>query len=244
MSNETEEIRIKPVQLLVEGNDERNFFEAFIDHLSINVQVQSFDRKNFCSKCGQSIPDIQIQNFKSKDKLRKFLPMFVVAPGFRDKVQSIGIVRDADCSARSAFQSVQDALRNANAKLLEDDKLPVPDCPEKREVKDKLAVEVLILPGGDRTKGMLETLLCQTFAGTKIDGCIDEFFQCVEPLLKEPIKKHREDKARAFAYLTTRPNPHHSVGVAAKKKDWDLDSPVFGRVRSFLERIVVLPRVK
>ena len=233
MPNEIEEIRIESaVQLLVEGNDERNFFEAFIDHLSINVQVQSFDRKNFCSKCGQTIPDIQIQNFKSKDKLRKFLPMFVVTPGFRDKVQSIGIVRDADCFARSAFQSVQDTLRKVE--------LPVPDCPEKREVKDKLAVEVLILPGGNRT-GMLETLLCESFAGTKIDGCIDEFFQCVEPLLKEPIKKHREDKARAFAYLTTRSNPHHSVGVAAKKKDWDLDSPVFGRVRSFLERIVVLP---
>ena len=242
MSNETEEIRIKPVQLLVEGNDERNFFEAFIDHLSINVQVQSFDRKNFCSKCGQTIPDIQIQNFKSKDKLRKFLPMFVVAPGFRDKVRSIGIVRDAEMqdvekSAENAFKSVQDALKNAG--------LPAPDCPEKRKVDGRLAVEVLILPGGDRTKGMLETLLCQTFAGTEIDSCIDKFFQCVEPLLREPIKEHQKDKARAFAYLTTRPNPHHSVGVAAKKKDWgDLDSPVFGRVRSFLERIVVLPGVK
>ena len=240
MSNETEEIRIESeFQLLVEGNDERNFFEAFIDHLSINVQVQSFDRKNFCSKCSQSIPDIQIQNFKSKDKLRKFLPMFVVAPGFRDKVRSIGIVRDAEMqdaekSAENAFKSVQDALKNAG--------LPAPDCPEKRKVDSRLAVDVLILPGGDHTKGMLETLLCQTFAGTEIDSCIDKFFQCVEPLLREPIKEHQKDKAKAFAYLATRPNPHHSVGVAAKKKDWgDLDSPVFGRVRSFLERIVVLP---
>ncbi len=236
MSNETEEIRIKPVQLLVEGNDERNFFEAFIDHLSINVQVQSFDRKNFCSKCGQTIPDIQIQNFKGKDKLRKFLPMFVIAPGFRDKVRSIGIVRDADKSAEGAFQKVQDTLRNAE--------LPVPDCSEKRKVDGRLAVDVLILPGGNQT-GMLETLLCQSFAGTEVDGCIKEFFQCVKPLLEKPIKPHQKDKAQAFAYLATRPNPHHSVGVAAKKKDWgDLDSPVFGRVRSFLERIAVLPEIE
>lgn len=216
------------VQLLVEGNDVRNFFEAFIKHHSKKL----------------SLEEIQIQNFGGVTELSDFLEGFVGITGFH-KVRSIGIVRDAEDSAKGAFQSVQDALRNANAKLLEDDKLPVPDCPEKREVKDKLAVEVLILPGGDHTKGMLETLLCQTFAGTKIDGCIDKFFQCVEPLLEEPIKEHRKDKARAFAYLATRPNPHHSVGVAAKKKDWgDLDSPVFGRVRSFLERIAVLPEIE
>ena len=132
---------------------------------------------------------------------------------------------------------------NANAKLSEDDKLPVPDCPEKREVNDKLAVEVLILSGGNRT-GMLETLLCQTFAGTKIDGCISEFFQCVEPLLEKPIKPHQEDKARAFAYLALRPDSHHSVGVAAKQGCWDLDHEVFGRIREFLKRIVVFSEIE
>lgn len=31
------------IQLLVEGNDQRNFFEAFTSHLSIsNVQIQNF----------------------------------------------------------------------------------------------------------------------------------------------------------------------------------------------------------
>ena len=35
------------VQLLVEGNDQRNFFEAFTSHLSIaNVQVQNFGGVN------------------------------------------------------------------------------------------------------------------------------------------------------------------------------------------------------
>lgn len=153
MLNETEEIQIESkIQLLVEGNDERNFFEAFIKHHSEML----------------SIKDIQIQNFKGKDKLCKFLPMFVVAPGFRDKVRSIGIVRDADCSARSAFQSVQDTLRKV--------RLLVPDCPEKPKTNGKLTVNVLILPGGVHKKGMLETLLCQTFAGTEIGGCIGKFF--------------------------------------------------------------------
>lgn len=147
------------VQLLVEGNDVRNFFEAFIKHHSKKLSLRK----------------IQIQNFGGVSELRDFLEGFVSMTGFHN-VRSIRIVRDAEMqdaekSAENAFKSVQDTLKNAE--------LPVPDCPEKREVKDKLAVEVLILPGGDHKKGMLETLLCQTFADTEIDGCIDEFFQCV-----------------------------------------------------------------
>lgn len=209
------------VQLLVEGNDVRNFFEAFIKHHSKEL----------------SLGKIQIQNFGGVTELSDFLEGFVGITGFH-KVRSIGIVRDAEDSAKGAFKSVQGALKNAG--------LPAPDCPEKRKKDDKPAVEVLILPGWDHTKdtkGMLETLLCQTFAGTEIDGCIDKFFQCVEPLLKEPIKKHRKDKARAFAYLATLSDSHHSVGVAAKQAYWDLDHKVFDGIREFLKGIVASSKI-
>lgn len=224
-----EEIKEEAVQLLVEGNDVRNFFEAFIKHHSKKL----------------SLEEIQIQNFGGVSELRDFLEGFVSMTGFHN-VRSIGIVRDAEMqdaeksaenAAENAFKSVQGALKNAE--------LPVPDCPEKRKVDGKLAVEVLILPGGDHKEGMLETLLCQTFAGTKIDDCISEFFQCVEPLLEEPIKKHRKDKARAFVYLATRPKPpHSSMGLAVERRCWDPNHKVFDGIREFLKRIVVLPGVK
>ena len=39
------------VQLLVEGNDERNFFEAFAEHLALgNVQTQVFGGKINCAR--------------------------------------------------------------------------------------------------------------------------------------------------------------------------------------------------
>lgn len=227
--NETEEIRIESkIQLLVEGNDERNFFEAFIKYHSEKLSLRK----------------IQIQNFKGGTQFNAFLRSFVNMSGFYDEVWSIGIVRDAEMqdaeksaenAAENAFKSVQGALKNAE--------LPVPDCPEKRKVDGKLAVEVLILPGRDHKKGMLETLLCQTFAGTKIDDCISEFFQCVEPLLREPIKEHQKDKAKAFAYLATRSDSHHSVGVAAKQGCWDLDHKVFDGIREFLKRIVASSKI-
>ncbi len=94
------------IQLLVEGNDPRNFFEAFVEHLSL--------------------ANIQIQNFGGVQELPNFLPVFVKKPNFQT-VQSIGIVRDAESNAKGAFQSVQSALKKA-----EQVNLPVPDRPEKR----------------------------------------------------------------------------------------------------------------
>ena len=196
------------VQLLVEGNDQRNFFEAFTSHLEI--------------------ANVQIQNFGGVSQLRDFLEGFVGATGFRETVQSLGIVRDAETSAGGAFQSVQSALSNAS--------LPVPDSPAER-TDTSPAVTVLILPGDNR-QGMLETLLCESFADNPVEECIDDFFKCVESLPDMSMKN--PDKARAHAYLTTKPNPHFSVGVAAKNDYWDLDHSVFSTVRDFLRMIAAI----
>ena len=191
-----------PIQLLVEGNDQRNFFEAFIEHLSLD--------------------NIQIQNFRGVSELRGFLLVLVNAPGFRETVKSVGIVRDAETSAQAAFQSVRSSLENAG--------LPVPNQPERRAGSSPAAT-VLILPG-DNSPGMLETLLNETFANTPEEACINAFFECVEGSSGVPIQ--RPHKARAQAYLATKPEPHLSVGVAAKRDYWDLNHPVFNRVRQFL----------
>ena len=193
------------IQLLVEGNDPRNFFEAFVRHLSID--------------------NVQIQNFGGITQLRDFLDGLVGATGFREIVESLAIVRDAETSAAGAFQSVQASLKNAA--------LPVPNRPETR-TDTSPAVAVLILPGNNQP-GMLETMLCESFADTPENDCIDAFFDCVDALPNASIK--RPEKARARAYLTTKPDPHLSVGVAAKRDYWDLDHPVFDRVRDFLKSL-------
>ena len=196
----------KEVQLLVEGNDQRNFFEAFVYHLSLS--------------------NVQVQNFGGVSELRGFLLALANDDAFGEIVKSVGIVRDAEGSAAGAFQSVRDSLENA--------KLPAPRQVEERVGHGSgLNVSVLILPDG-KSGGMLETLLCETFADTPIGDCIDAFFECVESS-REPTK--RPDKARARAFLTTRPEPHFSVGVAAKERYWDLDHAAFQNVRTFLYSI-------
>ena len=189
-------------QLLVEGRDYVNFFEALVERLQLT--------------------DIQIQNFGGVSELRGFLGALVNQSGFYENVRSLGIVRDAETNAESAFRSVRDSLGAAG--------LPVPDEPGM-PANGEPALSVLILPGGGRP-GMLETLLNETVAESRESECIDAFFACIERLPGGSIQ--RPDKARAHAWLVTRPDPHVSVGVAAQKDYWNLDHPALDPVRRFL----------
>ncbi len=81
---------------------------------------------------------------------------------------------------------------------------------------------------------MLETLLCESFANDPVEECIDDFFECVK---NKNLPIENPHKARAHAYLTTKPDPHSSVGVGAKKSYWDLDHSAFGNIRNFLQKI-------
>ena len=197
----------KAIQLLVEGKDQGNFFDELVKHLKIE--------------------DLQIQDFGGVDEFKGFLGVMVKQSGFHDTVRMLGIVRDAETSAQGAFQSVQSSLRNAG--------LPVPAHPGE-PASAAPAVNVLILPG-DGDHGMLETLLCRTFADTPVDRCIDDFFRCFE-MSEEGAPIRNPDKARAHAFLATREMPHVSVGVAARKRYWgNFDHDAFREIHRFLSSL-------
>ncbi len=198
---EPTEIRLE-AQLLVEGNDCRNFFEAFTSY---------FD-----------IVHLQVQNYGGGAELRGFLEGFVGMPGFRETVKSIGIIRDAEGNADGALESVQSSLRNVG--------LPIPSQPTER-AGSLPSASVLILPGNGR-EGMLETLLWESLAEAPERECIDEFLTCVTDSRTARITN--PDKARTFAYLAAGEEPRHSVGVAAKRRQWDFTHTAFAGVREFL----------
>lgn len=195
----------RKTQLLVEGNDERNFFAAMLRHLNMD--------------------GIQIQNFGGVNNLSNFLITFADLDDFFESVESVGIVRDAEISAESAFRSVQGALRNAN--------MDVPDAPGIK-TGGAPSFSAFILPD-NQSGGMLETLLCRTFAHTPLEDCVENFFACVGGETGEPL--HRPEKSRAHAYIATMPEPQVSVGVAAQRGYWNLDHPAFDDVKRFLQSL-------
>ena len=188
--------------LLVEGNDHRNFFEAFRDRLAI--------------------PEMQIENYGGVSELSGVLAAYASSREF-GAVRNLGVVRDAEGSAESASQSVRSALGKAN--------LPLPEDTGATSAGDPVT-SVLVMP--DDGPGMLETVLARSFEGTREDGCIERFFECVTA---DGRSIRRPEKARAFAYLVTTEAPHVSVGVAAKRGVWDFEHAAFAKVREFLSRL-------
>ena len=140
-------------------------------------------------------------------------------------VSSIGVVRDAEKSAVNAFRSVQSSLRNAD--------LTVPVSAGLKAGKTP-TVTVMILPD-DNQSGMLETLLCKSFEELPVNDCIDEFIACARRIPDTEIEQL--DKARAHAYLATRPRPHVSVGVASQIGYWPFGHEAFAEVRAFLRTL-------
>ena len=191
----------KEKQLLVEGNDYRNFFEAFCKELQIR--------------------DIQIRDFGGVTDLFSFLSAFVNLPRFNE-VRSIGIVRDAELSESKAMSEVSRSLKKNN--------LTVPQSVGQNSV-GLPSVTVLILPG-EGCPGMLETLICQTIAETGENACIDDYFDCLDKL--PTFSNKRPEKARVHAWLATKPDPHVSVGIAAKKGYIDFEHGAMWKVKNFL----------
>ena len=208
--------------LLVEGADDRRLFGALAGHLGIN--------------------GIAIESYNGKPNLGNDLADRVRSPNFR-AYSSIGIVRDADDDASSAFDSVVGSLRRAN--------LPAPSTPVSPATQPGLRVAVLIIPPGEDS-GELENLCLRSIENAKERACLDAYITCIEAI-GPPISANRLAKARVHAYLapgpeprffagtpnesTNRRNPGLRVGEAAEARVWDWNSPAFTQVADFLRNL-------
>ncbi|NJL13995.1 MAG: hypothetical protein HC913_13970 [Microscillaceae bacterium] len=174
--------------IAVEGKDEVNFFEAFLQHLAIQ--------------------DVKVQNFEGKDNFRKNTNALKLSSGF-DKVEKIILVRDADFgenAPENAFKSLQDALEKAG--------LPIPTKQGQFTKKEKTLPQtaIYIMP----YKGSVGTLenLCLDSILAEERKCIEAFFECMP---EKPAEKNLS-KAKVQAYLAAKKEPINSLGLASKKK--------------------------
>ncbi len=191
--------------LLVEGENERRFFHALLDRLGAHDAIQ-------------------IINYQGKDRLREHLRMLPTLRGYA-ALDSLGVTRDADQFAATAFQSVCGSLDNA--------KLGVPDQ-TMLATQGRPRVSVFILPDCSNP-GMLETLCLSAVECDPAMPCVDEYIRCLEDTAYMPPKN--PDKARAHTFLASRTNPDLRVGEAAQAGHWQLDSPVFEPLKSFLQAL-------
>ena len=117
-----------------------------------------------------------------KRNLGNFLIELVDSVGF-DRVESIGIVRDADDSAASGLQSIQSHLRNVG--------LPVPPT-FLDSAGDWPIISAFVMPNNAKN-GALEALCLEVLQSDPAMDCVAEFFQCVSGVVTDPPKE--QDKA-------------------------------------------------
>ncbi len=158
----------KPNLLVVEGTDDKVFFEAFINHCGF---------KNF-----------EIVTLEGKRQIRSKLNAIVQSPRFRDAVSSLGIVRDADEDAHAAFQSVRDALRFVG--------LDVPKKPLV-SIGATPRVTILILPDNNMP-GALENLCLKAVDKDPAMPCIEQFWDCLDKTGLTLPRNHPKGKVQTF----------------------------------------------
>ncbi len=201
----------QPRLLLVEGNDDVQFFRRII-------QLRQSE-------------GMQVIEFGGKDKLGEFLTnVLVPRVSATDIVRIIGVVRDADCDYDRAFQSVGDSLRRAG--------LPVPGapvtCADGSLDSATLQVSVYIMPD-NAAGGDLETLILRAVEGSPALDCVDTYIECLKE--RGMVVPH-ERKARLHAFLASDPgDPTLQPGQAIDAGVIPWNSPAFCGVHQFLDML-------
>ena len=190
--------------LLVEGRDEVNLFKALMEH------------------CLDGDMRIQVIDAGGKDKFPKNLRAIRIASRTLPSLEAIGVVRDADDDARSAFRSVCDNLRNVGY-----------DAPSAHgEFSDSVpSTGVFIIPDGVHT-GAMETLCRRSQEGDAVSNCVEEYLKCLTD--NDAMHSRNADKSFAHAYLAAMVDPLARVGEGARQGVWDFESPAFAALSGFL----------
>jgi hypothetical protein len=190
--------------LAVEGMDEVVFFEELLRHMGMTDKID-------------------VRQVGGKDQFKIKLPVLQKITGF-DKLETVGIIRDADESFERAFESVKGVLQKMGLQV------PVRSGDFSKGIP---GVGIFIMPD-NAGKGMLEDLCLQTVKGETAMECVKQFIDCAGKLKNKPKNISR---AKAQAFLTIMPEIASSVGRGAQKRYWDFESAELKPLLHFLSRL-------
>lgn len=195
-----------PKVLLVEGEDPKRLLPHVARYLGVG--------------------EPEIWNFGGVERLGPEIRALAKSTGFRN-VKSLGIIRDAEGSAKNAFASVVGAVTSAG--LTPPRRIGEPGSGTPK-------VSILILPD-DENSGMLESVLLQSVEGQPAMRCVEALFECVRDT-GDPLPRNM-NKARVSAYLATRVEggKQKHIGESAGSKVWPFDHAAFQPLCRFLTSI-------
>ncbi len=203
----------KPYLLIVEGKDDKNFFEVYLDYISSHPGSQILK------------DTFDVHSINGKSNLSSELEAICKTSGFNN-IKSLAIIRDANSDPRAALQSIKSALRNVG--------LPVPNNPMELS-GEKPKVLILLLPDSTQP-GMLEDLCLESVKDDLALDCVDNYFKCLHD--KRIDVAANLSKAKCLAFLASRPDLPNNIGLAAKQRVWNFNSPVFEIIKKCLMSLI------
>ena len=195
--------------ILVEGKDEVNLLEA------LKRELPSRYRRFGTIEAG------------GKDQFRVRLRA-LLADERRDGISAIGVMRDADRNAESAFESVKNGISGI-------DLMP----PEKhgRYSDGVPRIGIFIAPDGE-SEGSIESLCRLSVENDGASLCAKDYIDCLgkRGLTRwSDNNRAMEDKAFMHAFLASLKDPLTRAGEAALQGIWNFDDEAFVRLVEFVK---------
>lgn len=215
---------IKEHLLLVEGEDEKEFFDELLKHEQINnIQVFPFGGKDNLT-CDEFININLMTSLKSTDL----------------DIRAFSIVLDCDNgNVGDCINKVNTFIQKVNmhkpkgneAGIITFDKIK--SC--KQFTSRHTPIALYVMPDCE-SKGSLETLCIKAVKNENFMTCIENFINCVET--QNPNISHK-DKRRVLAYLASSSEKCKQVrtGHGIKAGLFDLNSAVFQDVKDFIRQM-------
>lgn len=207
---EEESLITKPKLLLVEGKDEVIFFKELIRRNEILSMKEE---------------EIQIVSLGGVDKFKSELAALKNRTGF-ENVKAMAVIRDADSSKDSAFQSVSNILTN-NGFGAPREQLQYTD--------DNIRVGIFIMPGTEEGT-MLEDLCLRTKSEHPLMDKIDAYIESLTEL--ECLEMPRNiSKAKTLIFLASMPKIVNNLGLGAQRGYWNLNHDCLNPLIDFINEI-------
>lgn len=198
---------LKKKLLIVEGTDEKDVFEHWLAELGLK--------------------SIQILPIGGKDSFKNKMPIFIKDSNF-SSVTSIGIIRDADNDAISAFQSVCSVLRNCRIQQPIKPLLPTNAYPKVN----------IFIASDDHEKGSIESLFLKCIKEKKIMECVNKYFDCVYEKQGNIPSSEKIDIAKIYVYLAANQSYlRKRFGNTVKAGEWDLHCSELRELEDFLKQL-------
>jgi hypothetical protein len=199
--------------LVVEGQDEGNFFDALLQYM----RITNFD----------------IRYVGGKNQFPKKFPALLKTPGFSAPdgsalVTHLAIIRDKD--EDEAFKSIANIVRKAGLN---------PPSKSSDFSTGNPKVGIFIMPGNKIEGTMLEDLCLKTVENHKAMTCVNEYASCISALDPTPknIPKAKMQVFKAQVFLAAQPEIVDSVGLGGQKKYWNFESPALDELKRFLSNL-------